>query len=128
MQIVAAYPTSELAYLAASRLESSGIEVEVRDEATIAVNWIYSPVIGGVKIAVDESEVADALEILRQLPTEEGILTCPHCGSREVTVRTLSPAGGIFLVLNVPLPLALQTADCRSCGKSHTLSAHPQWG
>ncbi len=128
MRVIAAYPSLELAHLAASRLESAGLAVELRDVETISLNWIYSPVIGGVKLAVDETEVADAMEILRLTPSEEGILSCPHCGSREVSVRPLSAAGGVFLVLNVPLPLALQTADCRACGRSHAVRAHPHWG
>ena len=128
MRVIAAYPSLELAHLAASRLESAGIAVELRDVETISLNWIYSPVIGGVKLAVEEAEEADALEILRLLPLEEGILACPHCGSREVSVRPLSAAGGVFLVLNVPLPLSLQTAHCRACGRSHGVCAHPYWG
>ena len=125
MTIIAAFPTIELAYLAASRLECAGIEIEIRDEAIATLNWLYSPAVGGVKIAVDEADVADAEAILREPATEEGILVCPHCGSREVAVRTLSAAGGVLLVLNIPLPFGFQTADCRGCGKSHAIAAHP---
>ncbi len=128
MKIIAAFPTVELAYLAAARLESVGIGVEIRDEAITTLTWLYSPALGGVKIAVAEADVADAEAILREPASEEGILVCPHCGSREVAVRTLSAAGGVLLVLNVPLPLAFQTADCRACGKSYGVPAHPNLG
>jgi hypothetical protein len=125
MKIIAAYPTIEQAYLAAARLGSAGIRADIRDEAIATLNWLYSSAIGGVKLAVGEADVADAEEILREPAQEEGILVCPHCGSRDVTVRTLSAAGGVLIVLNIPLPLAFQTADCRGCGKSHGISAHP---
>lgn len=125
MEIIAAFPVLELATLAAARLQSAGIEVELRDEATVATYWFYSPVIGGVKLAVAEADVADALAILREPPVEEGLLVCPHCGSRDVEVRVLGPAGAAMLIVGVPLPLAFQTADCRSCGKTHHVPAHP---
>ncbi|HLP08593.1 MAG TPA: DUF2007 domain-containing protein [Opitutaceae bacterium] len=125
MEIIASFPVLELATLAAARLRSAGIEVELRDEATVATYWFYSPVIGGVKLAVAETDVADALAILREPPIEEGLLVCPHCGSRDVAVRVLGPAGAAMLIVGVPLPLAFQSADCRSCGKTHHMPAHP---
>ncbi len=125
MRVIASYPVLELANLAASRLQSAGLEVELRDEATVATYWFYGPVIGGVKLAVAEADVADALSILREPPPEEGLLVCPHCGSREVAVRVLGPAGAAFLIAGVPLPLGFQTADCRSCGRAHQVPAHP---
>lgn len=128
MKIIAAFPTVELAYLAAARLESAGIGVEIRDEEIATINWLYSPALGGVKLEVDEADATEAEAILREPASEEGILVCPHCGSREVAVRTLSAAGGVLLVLGVPLPLAFQTADCRGCGKSHGVPAHPNLG
>ncbi len=125
MQVVATYPTTEAAYLAASRLESAGIDVEVRDEAIVSLNWMYALAIGGVRIAVAEEEAADARAILCLPVLEPGILRCPYCGSADVAVRTLSPAAGILLATGVPLPLSQQVADCRRCGKAHVLPAHP---
>jgi hypothetical protein len=125
MEIIASFPVLELANLAVSRLESAGIKTELRDEATVSLYWLYAPAIGGVKLAVDEADVADALAILREPPTEEGLLVCPHCGSRDVEVRVLGPAGAAMLIASLPLPLAFQTADCRACGKAHHVSAHP---
>lgn len=125
MKVIAAFPTLELAHLARSRLESAGLEVEVRDESTISLYWLYSAALGGVRLAVREEEVHAAQEILREPPSDEGILVCPHCGSRDVSVRLLSPAGAFLTLISLPIPLPLQTADCRSCKKSHDIKAHP---
>ena len=43
----------------------------------------------------------------------------------EVAVRPLSPAGGVLLATGVPTPFRAQVADCRACGRSHTIAAHP---
>jgi hypothetical protein len=128
MKVVAAYTNSEQAYLAASRLESAGIAVEIRDAGTITLNWMWAPAIGGVKVAVADEDFADALEILNAPTDNQGILKCPHCGSSDGVVRTLSPAAALFLVVNIPLPIDLQTADCRTCAKSYGIRAHPHWG
>lgn len=125
MKVIAAFPTLDQAYLAVSRLESAGIKAELRDEATITLNWFHSPAIGGVKIVVPESDVAAAQEILRMPPIEEGMMVCPYCGSTEVTFRTLNPAGAVLLATGLPVPLPLQTADCRKCGKSFDVKSHP---
>ncbi len=125
MKVIAAFPTLDQAYLAVSRLESSGIKAELRDEATITLNWLLSPALGGVRIAVSEADVDAALEILRMPPVDEGMLVCPYCGSTEVSIRTLNPAGAVLLASGLPVPLPLQTADCRKCGKSFDVKSHP---
>jgi hypothetical protein len=125
MVVIAAFPTVDQAHLLAARLRSAGIACELRDENTLTMNWTYSLAIGGVKVAVQDSDEEDALAILADAPSAEGFLVCPECGSGDVTVRTLSPAGGVLLVSGVPLPLAMQKADCRACGKSFALEAHP---
>lgn len=122
MRVVATYPTTDAAYLAASRLESAGIDVEVRDEAIVSLNWMYALAIGGVKLAVVEADEADARAILSMPAPEPGILSCPYCGSWEIAVRPLSPAGGVLLATGVPWPAAAQVAECRSCGRTHALS------
>lgn len=127
MRVIAAYTNSEQAYLLASRLESAGIAVEIRDAATLSLNWMYALAIGGIKVAVADEDVGDALEILHIAADHEGFLKCPRCGSSESSVRVLSPSGALFLFANIPVPIDLQKADCRSCARSYGISAHPQW-
>ena len=126
MVVIAAFPTVDQAQLLAARLRSAGIVCELRDENTLTMNWTYSLAIGGVKVAVAEADEEDALAILEEAPTAAGLMVCPRCGSADVAIRTLSPAGGILLVSGVPLPMALQKADCLACGHAFGVDAHPQ--
>lgn len=128
VKVIAAYPTVDLAFLTAARLQSAGIAAEVRDDMTVSAYWLYGHALGGVRVAVPDEELDDALAILHMPVVEPGIIQCPHCGSRDVGVRPLSAMGALCLIFCLPLPLPLHTADCRSCGRSHDLKAHPQGG
>ncbi len=128
MQVVASYLNLERAHLALSRLQSAGIEAELRDEATVTLYWLLSPAIGGVKVTVPEADVEAARQILRMPALEAGFVVCPHCGTGDVTVRTLSPTGAVLLATGLPLPLAPQRADCNACGRSFEVKAHPATG
>lgn len=126
MVVVASFPTVDLANLYAARLRSAGILCELRNENTVTMNWTYALAVGGVKVAVPEDEVDDALALLDLEPSEAGLLVCPACGSGDVVVRPLSPAGGVVFMTAVPLPLAMQKADCRACGHAFEIKAHPE--
>jgi Zn finger protein HypA/HybF involved in hydrogenase expression len=104
------------------RLEAEGITCFVQDELTVQVNPLYSNAIGGVKLQVKESDLQQAIEILKetgyikdkdlvpsdeaprfneysdeQQSTNDGVkVFCPICGSEEV-VKT-KKAGWLFLV------------------------------
>lgn len=102
-----------------SRLTSAGIAAAIRDEHTITLDWLMSNAIGGVKIEVPDEEVTAAREILELPPPDEGVLRCPHCGSREAQVRVLSAFGAVCMVLKLPIPLVRATVDCRHCKKTY---------
>lgn len=125
MVVVAAFPTVDQANLLAARLRSAGVACELRDDATLGLNWAYTLALGGVKVTVADADEADALAILGEAPVGEGLLVCPACGSGDVVVRALSPAGAVLLATAVPLPLAMQKADCRACGHAFEIAAHP---
>ena len=48
------------------RLEAEGIACFVKDELTVQVNPFYSNAIGGVKLQVLESDLNQAVEILKE--------------------------------------------------------------
>ena len=73
---------------------------------------------GGVRVEVPDEEVQDALAILGEKPSAEGVLVCPFCGSTDLHVRPLSALAAILVLLRLPLPLRSRTVDCRACGKS----------
>lgn len=92
---VARYRDPALAELAKSKLVAEGIECELVDEQTIAVNWLWSDLLGGVKVRVPEPQAAEARMLLGEeeaaaenapepadvLPASE---RCPVCGSAQV--------------------------------------------
>jgi DNA-directed RNA polymerase subunit RPC12/RpoP len=109
------------------RLESEGIPCFMRDELTAQVAPFYSNAIGGVKLQVRESDLNQAIEILKETgyikddgwhPSKESLLpdkqageqqitkkgieiTCPNCGSEEVVKR--KKAGWFFLLTSLLL-------------------------
>jgi putative signal transducing protein len=54
------------AELAKTRLEGAGIPAVVADQHLVGMNWLYSVAIGGVKLKVDESDLARARDALRE--------------------------------------------------------------
>ena len=124
------------------RLEAEGITCFVKDELTVQVHPFYSNAVGGVKLQVRESELNQAIEILKetdykeeelQLSQEsscldknndnqpilrkEGKIICPICSSEEVVKS--KKAGWLFLftslLLTVPTPFFQKTYYCFDC-------------
>ena len=118
MKTIASYAKPDDAFLARARLEGSGVAASIRDEHTISTDWFYSNAIGGVRVEVEDEDVARAREILELPPIEKGILTCPRCGSENVRLRELSAWTAMSLFLGFPLPVKTRQADCISCHKT----------
>jgi len=119
MPVIATYTKMEDAHLAVSKLEGSGVQAWLRDEATANLYWLYSNAIGGVKVEVADENVERAREVL-QLPKEEsGLLKCPHCGSENISVRQMNLLSALALLfLNFIIPGRRNKVDCLDCGKS----------
>jgi DNA-directed RNA polymerase subunit M/transcription elongation factor TFIIS len=119
MPVVATYTKMEDAHLAVSKLQGSGVEAWLRDEATANLYWLYSNAIGGVKVEVRDEDFERALEVL-DLPKESSeLLKCPHCGSENVSIRQMNLWAALALIfLSLILPNREHTVDCMECGKS----------
>jgi len=83
------------AHLAKASLDSAGIESFLADDNMVAMDWFRSDAIGGVKLLVRETDMADATAVLNQPAPEsfdiEGVGEyrqphCPQCGSSEVSL------------------------------------------
>ncbi|MDR2621822.1 MAG: DUF2007 domain-containing protein [Dysgonamonadaceae bacterium] len=126
-----------------SRLEAEGITCFIKDEFTVQVNPFYSNAIGGVKLQVKESDLNQAIEILKetgyikdkdlqqsnesprlndysegQQKSNDGVkIFCPICGSEEVIQSKY--AGWLFLVTSLlfayPTPFFQKTYYCFDC-------------
>jgi len=136
--------TCTFAYEAAivqGRLESAGIPCFVQDACTIQINPFLSNALGGVKVQVQESDLAQAVELLRETgdghkgdgqpsgesagshpdhrqPAETGAaIVCPMCGSDEVVPSR--KAGWFFLltslVVGCPSPFLRRMYHCFHC-------------
>lgn len=116
------------AFLGRSLLESAGIPAWIADEHLVRTNWFLSNAVGGVRLQVDESDEAAAVEILEEEvpPTieygeEEPYVqpTCPKCGSAEITLGDGTERGRSFValaVMAIPVPPREAAWHCEACG------------
>jgi len=122
---IGSYSTSYEASLVRGELEAFDIDATLADENTVSINWLWSNALGGVKVQVPESEVAEALGILgterSDEPDEPDVpraTVCPGCGSSHT--RYFLDKRGTFLtwlVLGVPVMPAISKRVCDDCGR-----------
>ena len=94
--VVARFTTIGEAEIARSALRASGIEVAIADEHIIAIDWLASNAVGGVKLLVREEDRDRAARIIAGGEVEEDALAddvddssddeelCPNCASAEL--------------------------------------------
>ncbi|WP_263381733.1 putative signal transducing protein [Granulicella arctica] len=121
------YRDSSEAAMARSALESAGIDCFLRDENTVRIDWLWSNLMGGIRLQVADRDVEAAEAILSQ-PIPESIAVegeadyeqprCPQCGSLDISSETLDTKVGAtsILLLGFPLPSPV-TKDSRRCHK-----------
>jgi hypothetical protein len=66
LTLIASFSHPFEAHLAKGKLESEGIEAYIADENIVGINWLYSNLVGGVKLKVREIDREKALEILHE--------------------------------------------------------------
>jgi hypothetical protein len=86
------------ALLAKSVLESAGVECLLADANIIRTDWLWSNLVGGVKLRVLEEDLEEASRLLEQNTPEGSALQgnedfrpprCPRCHSLEVSLDDL---------------------------------------
>ena len=114
---IGAYSTPYEANLVRAELEAFNIDVTLADDETIAVNWLWSNALGGVKVQVPESEVEEARRLLAAEPEAQDATLCPHCGSAD-THYTLEKRASFltWLLLGLPVVPAFSRTSCAACG------------
>jgi hypothetical protein len=115
------------ALLAKGFLESAGLESFLIDETTIRMDWLWSNLLGGVKLCVNREDAEAAAQILsEEIPERfsfEGAgdfeqPRCPQCQSLEISCDDLNkPAtyASTFL-LGLPIQINCRRWTCQSCG------------
>jgi hypothetical protein len=116
------------AYLAKGLLDSAGIESFLFDENIVRMDWLYSNLVGGVKLRVREEDVAEALELLDVGKTETDETNvaeeptvrpgrCPNCRSTDVTDQPLMKRlAYLSVLLGFPMPPKRVGWKCGFCG------------
>ena len=106
------------AHMAKAKLESEGIEVQIRDELTAQVNNFYSGAIGGVKLFVQQSDFEKAYHILlesgyirEEEPSENKLLVWidkftarfPYIGKSILEIRLIAFIMLILVIVATPI-------------------------
>ena len=115
------------ALLAKSFLASAGVESFLIDETTIRMDWLWSNLLGGVKLCVNREDAEAAAQILSQEIPEKFSVEgaedfeqprCPQCQSLDISYEDLNkPAtyASTFL-LGLPIQISCRRWNCQSCG------------
>jgi hypothetical protein len=129
---VIAFTYPHEAHLAKCLLESFGINVIIEDEYTVQVNNFYSNAVGGVKLLVEETQVENALSILKegeyikpqyQKPkikfekfSSEYKEKCPYCESTNIIKKkNWNYAKFIVMLFGLPTPFCKKKYFCFDC-------------
>ncbi len=127
LKTVASFSTAVEAHLLAATLKASGIEAVVCDEHTVTMNWMYSNLIGGVRVKVLESELEDARKILNTdaSPPESAedipsaLPACSECGSDDLEFSTDKRGAFVsWLLLGFPIIAPKKNLKCKACDHS----------
>jgi hypothetical protein len=123
---IGSYSTAFEADIVRAGLEAFEIHASLVDAEIIRLNWLWSNVLGGVKVQVPEAEAAEAHRILElELGYEEDsqasdqvvVDSCPRCGSLHTDYYLDKRVAFLtWLVFNIPLFPALSRRSCGQCG------------
>ena len=111
------HPTE--AHIAAGRLTSEGIPVNLLGINHASMNWLIAQAMGGIRLQVPAEFVEAASEILASdvVIEESDEESCPNCGSTDTTAHTDSWKFSLLAVhlLNIPVPWRRDRRKCNRC-------------
>jgi hypothetical protein len=109
-------------------LEAAGIDCYLYNENMVRLDWMWSNLLGGLRLVVRQSELEDAEKLLESKPgdkfTVEGVgdyeqERCRKCGSDDISCdELLKKIAGIGLLLGLPIAITHRGWNCRACGHS----------
>lgn len=122
--IIGRYRDLPGAFTAKSILMLAGIESFLIDENIVRLDWLWSNLVGNVKVLVRAEDSSDGRLILEQ-PVSESFATdsgeeyaqprCPKCRSFDVTLNGLDRRFFLALLVSLPLPIVIKGWSCRAC-------------
>jgi hypothetical protein len=111
------------ALLAKGSLESAGIGAVLTDDNVVRLDWLWSNLMGGIKLNVDRENAEAANSILDQpIPENFDVVgigeyeqpRCPKCQSLDVNFQELDPAAYLSLMI-APVPFHRRAWRCHAC-------------
>jgi len=123
---IATYSYPHEMAISRSKLEAHGIECFVRDELTVQVHNFYSNAIGEVKLEVQEQDVKQAIQILKDsndlnVNYSESNIKCQVCDSGNIDGKKFNGKLSlvIWVVLGIPIPIFSSKYHCYDCHKDY---------
>lgn len=123
--VVASYSYPYEAQIAKARLVSVGIPVNIENEHTINMYWLYSNALGGVRVSIPEIYFEKAKYLLENdfsddIDDEFEILKtqCPECKSELIEPYTKGKKSAFlfFTLLGFPMAQYEHGYKCQNCG------------
>jgi hypothetical protein len=106
-------------------LESAGIPCFLRDENVIRMDWVWSNLLGGIRLQVSEQDLEAAEAVLSQPIPEEIQIDgevpfdqprCPRCASLNIHYEAIHKRAGLAsIILFVPIPIPKRAWRCNDC-------------
>ena len=116
---VGTYSTAYEANLVKAELEAFDVDAVLADDNTVSINWLWSDMLGGVKVRVPESERDEARRIMGLAVGDpaEPLGECPVCGSSK-SHYFLDKRGSFltWLLVGVPIVPTFSKRVCDDCG------------
>lgn len=122
MRTIATFSKPEEAHLLRLRLEAGGVAAFLQDENLVQMNWLYSNVIGGVRVQIAEEDVDRAREILAEPPVDPTPLEmppCPKCHSTATAPDELPRRLSFLTLLLAGFPFLYSTTRWRCSACNH---------
>ena len=129
MVTVGQYRDMPEAFVARATLEEAGIECFLRDENIVRMDWLWSNLIGGMRLQVAAKDEVAAREVLSEpMPAQFDVDSgeefvqpaCPKCGSRDVVANDPDrKVLAVSMLINLPLPHRRPAGaewHCMECG------------
>jgi hypothetical protein len=115
------------ALLAKGKLESAGIYCFLADTELVRTDWLWSNLIGNMRLQVRTEDAAEAVALLHEpIPAtfstgEEGGAydqpRCPKCDSLDIGFEVIDRFWSYALMLlGVPIPVRKSNWKCYACG------------
>jgi predicted Zn-ribbon and HTH transcriptional regulator len=116
-----------LALLAKGKLESAGIQCWLADENMVRMDWLWSNLIGGMRLQVSAEDAQAARSVLLE-PTPETFTEdevghifqqprCPRCNSLDIGFESIDRfwTYGLWLLLPFVMPIRKDNWRCYAC-------------